>query len=125
MSFVLLSEDAILRIHGSVLNKGELGGIALNKSLGGALTRVEFRLSYGLIEDIYDLAAGYAVTLATGHLFNDGNKRTAFRAMDICLRLNGDTMSFDTIEVGDIIIAVAQGQINEIELAKWLRNKAG
>ena len=118
----LFSADDVDHIHTSVLNPGELIGQARDKSLSGALSRVDFRLSYGLISNEYDLAATYAVVIATGHLFNDGNKRTAFRCMDVCLRLHGIEIYWDTQTVGDKIIAVAQGKVDELELSRWLRS---
>ena len=60
MSFLLLSVDHIIAIHDEVLELHELQGMAGDKSLEGALSRVENRLNYGLIEDIYSLAACYA-----------------------------------------------------------------
>lgn len=123
MSLVLLSESDVIHIHDLVLNAGELAGMAKDKSLGGALSRVEFRLSYGLINDVFDLAATYAVVIGTGHTFNDANKRTAFRTMEVCLLLNGFSIQWDTEEIGQKIISVAQGHIDEMELAMWLRNQ--
>lgn len=117
----LLSEDDVVHIHDLVLNPGELTGQALDKPLVGALSRIDFRLSYGLIVDAYELAASYAVVLATGHLFNDGNKRTAFRSMDVVLRLHDIPKVWETEATGQKIIATAQSQIDEIELANWLR----
>jgi len=86
------------------------------------LSRIDFRLSYGLIVDAYDLAATYAVVLATGHLFNDGNKRTAFRSMDVVLRLHDIPKVWETEATGQKVIGTAQSQIDEIELANWLRS---
>jgi len=63
MSFLLLSVDHIIAIHDEVLEPNELQGMAGDKSLEGALSRVENRLNYGLIEDIYSLAASYAVAV--------------------------------------------------------------
>ncbi len=60
-----------------MLNPGELTGRARDKSLEGALARVDNRLAYGLIVDVFDLAAATAVAIAQGHCFNDANKRTA------------------------------------------------
>ena len=117
----LLSEGDVIHIHDQVLNEGELQGLAQDKSLSGALSRIDFRLTYGLIHDTYDLAATYAVVIATGHLFNDGNKRTAFRCMDVILRLHGHSPQWDTAEVGQMIIQAAQGRIDEVELADRLR----
>ena len=118
----LLSADDVAYIHDRVLNAGELVGQARDKSLSAALSRIEFRLNYGLITDEYDLAATYAVVIATGHLFNDGNKRTAFRCMDVILRLHGIEFDWDTKTIGNKIIEVAQGKVDELELSRFLRS---
>ncbi|MDG1485780.1 MAG: type II toxin-antitoxin system death-on-curing family toxin, partial [Porticoccaceae bacterium] len=77
------------------LEPNERQGMAGGKSLEGALSRVENRLNYGLIEDIYSLAASYAVAVSQAHCFNDGNKRTVFQVMDLILDLNGINVIWD------------------------------
>ena len=124
MSYVLLNADIVEAIHDAVLNPGELAGRALDKSLDGALGRVDNRLVYGLIEDIFDLAAAYCVAVATGHVFNDANKRTSYKTMIVCLHLNGVRIAHETVEAGDLIREVAQRRIDEETLAGWLRAKA-
>jgi death-on-curing protein len=118
-----LTMEIVVAIHDEVLNPGELQGRARDKSLEGALGRVENRLAYGLVGDIYDLAAAYAVAVSQGHCFNDGNKRTAFRTMNAALMLNGIRIIWNTEEVGRIIIRVAQGLMDEGALAEWLRGR--
>lgn len=76
-------------IHDAVLNPGELSGRAQDESLDGALARVENRLAYGMIADMFDLAAAYAMAIAQGHCFNDANMRTAYRTMVAVLDMNG------------------------------------
>ncbi len=125
MSFALLSPEIVEAIHDAVLNPGELSGRARDKSLEGALARVDHRLAYGLIHDAFDLAAAYAVAIAQGHCFNDANKRTAHQSMDACLDMNGVQIAWQVEEVGQWIIRVAQRQAGEAELADWLRTKAG
>ncbi|VVT15356.1 Death on curing protein [Roseovarius sp. EC-HK134] len=125
MSFLLLSVEQVETLHDLVLNPGELPGRALNKSLSGALARVDNRLAYGMIEDVFDLAAAYAEAIAQGHCFNDANKRTAYRVMIVCLRLNGVTMTHDTEDVGQRIIRLAQRLDDAGEMADWLRAQAG
>ena len=124
MSFLLLDDRLVEALHDAALNPGELPGRALDKSLEGALGRVDNRLLYGMIADVFDLAAAYATAIATGHCFNDGNKRTAFRAMDFCLEMHGVAPNYDTEETGDLIIRLAQGLIGEDDLAQWLRSRA-
>ncbi|MEO8529989.1 MAG: type II toxin-antitoxin system death-on-curing family toxin, partial [Deltaproteobacteria bacterium] len=87
MNWTLLTADMVEAIHDEVLNPGELPGLAGDKSLDGALARVENRIVYGLMGDAWDVAAAYAVAVAQGHCFNDGNKRTAFRVMQVFLDL--------------------------------------
>jgi death-on-curing protein len=125
VSLVTLDEDLVEAIHDQVLNPGELPGRARDRSLSGALARVENRLAYGLIEDVFDLAAMYAVAVATGHCFNDANKRTAFQAMDTCLDLNGVQITWDVAEAGPLMVEVGQGRVGEAALAGWLRARAG
>jgi death-on-curing protein len=124
MSFVLLDAALVEAIHDEVLNAGELAGRARDKSLEGALARVEHRVAYGMIDDAFDLAAMYAVAIAMGHCFNDANKRTAFRAMNAALAMNGERIAWSVEEVGPVIVEVAQGRMDEGRLAAWLRRKA-
>ncbi len=122
MTFQLLSAEMAELIHDEVLNPGELQGLALDKSLDGALARVDNRLVYGLIGDIFDLAAAYAAAIACGHCFNDGNKRTAHQSMDVCLDLSGIEIDWNIEDVGNMVIRLAQGLVDEEDLAAWLRN---
>lgn len=124
MDFLLLDAALVEAIHDRALNPGELAGRARDKSLDGALARVENRLAYGMIEDVFDLVAMYAVAVATGHCFNDANKRTAYETMVTCLQLNGVALRFDPAEVGPLIVEVAQGRMDEGALAAWLRRRA-
>jgi death-on-curing protein len=119
----LLPPDLVEAIHDEVLNPGELPGRAGDKSLDGALARVDNRIAYGLAGDGFDLAAAYATAIAQGHCFNDGNKRTAFRAMQVCLDLNGIGFDWDAEVDGDQIIRLAQGLIDEAGFAGWLRDR--
>lgn len=121
MRLVLLTPDLIEAIHDEVLFPGELAGRARDKSLEGALARIDHRIAYGMIEDDFDLAATYAMAIATGHCFNDGNKRTAFRTMNAALSLNGVELEWNVEDIGPRIVSLAQGLIDDQDLAAWLR----
>jgi death on curing protein len=123
MEFVTLTPDMVEAIHDAVLNPGELTGRALDKSLEGALSRVDNRLAYGMVDDAFDLAAAYAVAISQGHCFNDANKRTAHQSMDTCLDLNGIQIGWTAEDIGPVIIRVAQRLMDEGELAAWLRTR--
>ena len=119
-----LTNTDVVEIHDLVISKNELQGMAGDKSLDAVLARIENRMSFGMINDVYELAACYACFLAVGHVFNDANKRTAFACMDICLALNEIELVYDHEEIGGLIIKVAQGNVDEVELSAWLRNQA-
>ena len=123
MEMLLISNDAVLALHEAILNPNGLAGFAGDKSLDATLGRVMNRLQYGLIEDVFDLAATYAQVLAVGYVFNDGNKRAAFTVMDICLVQNGIEPNYDVIEAADVIIQLAQRKLDEQQLAQWLRQR--
>ena len=114
----------MVEIHDLVINQNELQGLAGDKSLDAVLARIENRMSFGMIGDVYDLAACYACFLAVGHVFNDTNKRTAFACMDVCLSLNGIELIYDHEQAGDLIINAAPRIVDEIELSAWLRSRA-
>ena len=116
-----LSQTDVIEIHDLVISQNELQGLAGDKSLEAVIARIGNRMSFGMINDEFDLAACYACFLAVGHVFNDANKRTAFACMDVCLSLNDIELIYDHQEVGDLIIKAAQGIVDEIELSAWLR----
>ena len=124
MSFALLSADQVVAIHDAVLNPGELPGLARDKSIDAAVARVENRIAYGMFEDVFDVAAAYAEAISQGHCFNDGNKRTAFSTMHLCLVLNGYAIPLDEDDVGPRIIDLAQGRSAAEDMAAWLREVA-
>ena len=124
MSYTLLSVEQVVMVHDHILGPNESQGTAGGKFLDGALARVENRLSYGLVDDVYALAAAYAAAVSQAHCFNDGNKRTAFQVMDLVLDLNGVQVAWDTDVVGQKMIALAQSNLDEADFADWLRREA-
>ena len=124
MTFVLLSVEHVIAIHDHVLDDHELQGMVGGKFLEGALARVENRLKFGLIEDVFALGASYAAAISQAHCFNDGNKRTAFQVMDLVLDLNGVQITWNTEVIGQQVILLAQSRLDETDFADWLRLQA-
>jgi len=121
MEFKLFTHESVVAIHDAVLNPGELTGMTGNKSLAGALSRVDFWLQYGMIDDVFNLAAVYAVAISQARVFKDANKRTAHAVMKLCLKKHGIVITQTTEEISALIIEVAQDKCDEPELARWLR----
>lgn len=117
-----LNADDVIQIHESVIHPHELQGEAAGKSISGIIRRIETRLAYGLIDDVFGLAACYGAFIAIAHAFNDANKRTAFTCMDTVLAINGIELAYpDTEAAGDWIRHIVLGQRDENDLADWLR----
>jgi death-on-curing protein len=76
-------------------------------------------------EDAYpgllDKAAALMHSLAGNHALVDGNKRLAWLAGYTFLRLNGVDLRTDDAQVVELVIAVADGSLDEVsEIAKRL-----
>jgi len=51
----------------------------------------------------------------------DGNKRIAFIAVGLFLRLNGWRLTADQADATLVMLSLASGAMNEDELADWVR----
>ena len=71
--------------------------------------------------DAAALAASYAVGLAKNHPFVDGNKRTAFVALELFLALNGFELNASDVDCVLTMLAVESGEMDEPMLAEWIR----
>jgi death-on-curing protein len=72
---------------------------------------------------IYDKAAALLESLAYHHLFADGNKRTAVRAVVQFFALNGYRPTWTEAEQYDFILEVAQGKLGIEQIAAWLEGR--
>ena len=67
------------------------------------------------------LAAAYGFGLARNHPFVDGNKRTAFIAIELFLALNGHALHATDHDCVLTMLALAAGDLSEDALADWIR----
>ena len=74
--------------------------------------------------DCLRLAASYAYGIARNHPFVDGNKRTAFVASVLFLRMNGQQFHAEQAEAAVVFLRLAAGEFSEAELAEWFRRNA-
>jgi death-on-curing protein len=73
------------------------------------------------LPNLFELAAAYAFALCKGHVFHDGNKRTAHAVAFAFLKINGWSHEADESEIVRTMIGIADGSIKEPALAAWLR----
>jgi death on curing protein len=89
--------------------------------LESALARPRNFYSFGE-EDIVALAVALMAGIARAHAFEQGNKRTAFAAMRLFLRVNGyDTAFDDSIPWADQMIALVEHRATEEDLVRAIR----
>lgn len=116
-------EDTLMAMHDAQLAAhGGLAGLRDLNAVRSAMARPEQRDAYGdPPPDAAELAAAYAHGLASSHGFNDGNKRIAWLAARLFLRLNGALLEFTPLDAINTMLAVASGTMTEAELAAWFR----
>jgi death on curing protein len=120
-SWVWLDADVLRAVHEEQL--AEHGGAAGTRDEGlfeSALARPRNAAAYGQ-PDAAELAAAYGFGLARNHPFVDGNKRTAFVAVELFLDLNGFELNANDADCIMTMLAVAAGQMDETAFARWLR----
>ena len=124
MSEIALPEfERLTEAHDSaVIEHGGSLGIRDPDALHSALNRPRTMLGYQDGLDLFDLAAGFAHSLIRNHPFVDGNKRASWLAIWTFLQDNGIDIDPDPAAVVDQLFALANRQIDERELAAWLRS---
>jgi len=114
----MIDAQKVIEIHDLILSlEPGLHGDHGIDALEGALLRISSRIHYEDLDDVFEIAAMYAVALARGHVFNDANKRTALVTALTYLSLQGyDIQRDDVLE--DIMVDVAEGKLNQTEVAE-------
>jgi death-on-curing protein len=119
--WVWLSAAVLRAVHDEQL--AEHGGAARTRDTAlfeSALARPVNLAVYG-VPDAAALAAAYAYGIARNHPFVDGNKRTAFVAMELFLACNGYELIAEDADCVVTMLGVAAGTIDEAQLAEWVR----
>lgn len=114
-----LTMDEIVMMHEILIQKfGGSAGIRDKGALEGAV----YRPQSGYYNDRITEAAALFESLAINHPFVDGNKRIAFAAMDVFLRMNGYKLNTNSQDAYNFIIGMLEEQKLDIENMKhWLK----
>ena len=121
--WIWIDPAVLTAVHDEQL--AEHGGAAGLRDAGlleSALARPRNLAQYGE-PDAAGLAASYAFGLARNHPFVDGNKRSAFVAVELFLHLNG--WSLDALDADCVLVmlSLAAGDIDEPTFTAWLRER--
>lgn len=118
---IWIDANALRLLHRETL--AEFGGLSGMRDEGlflSALARPRNLFVYEEVTNISRLAAAYAYGIARNHPFNDGNKRAAFLAIGMFLAINGFLLKVEPTEAVNTMLALAAGNLTELELASWI-----
>ena len=119
-----IAKATILKVHSAQLAEhGGISGVRDDGLLESALARPELKAQYGEA-DLALLAAAYAYGIARNHPFLDGNKRTAYVAMELFLLKNGMLLVSNDEDSVITFLKLAAGELSEDELAAWIRQNS-
>jgi len=115
-----LSLDEVLAIHERLIERfGGAGGVRDVALIESALGRP---LS-GYYRDLAEQAAALFESLLMNHTFVDGNKRVAFFATDVFLRLNGRQIEVEAHAAHAFIVgALDRGEARFEHFERWIRS---
>ncbi|MBP2849770.1 MULTISPECIES: type II toxin-antitoxin system death-on-curing family toxin [Dickeya] len=120
---IWVSAQEVIAFHDRILQR--LPGVAGMPDPGRAealIYRVQNRTHYEGVTDIFELAATYWVAIARGHIFNDGNKRTAFFVAITFLYRNGIRIRDTDNTLENLTVEAATGEKTVDQLAQSLRD---
>ena len=119
--WVWLDSQVMLAVHEEQLvEHGGASGVRDQGLFESAMNR-PLNLATYETPDFAALAASYGYGLARNHPFVDGNKRTAFVAVELFLALNGWALVANDAQCVLTMLALASGDLTEAEFADWLR----
>jgi death on curing protein len=119
-----LRDDVLYAVHDAQLAEhGGLTGVRDAGLFASALARPQNAAAYGA-PDHAELAAAYGYGIARNHPVIDGNKRTAFVAVELFLALNGFELLADDTACVLTMLAVAAGELEEAAFPEWIRTNS-
>jgi death-on-curing protein len=118
---VWLSRRVILAIHDEqIAQLGGASGIRDVALLESALARPQNHAAYGQ-PDIAELAAIYALAIPHNRPFIDGNKRTAYVALELFLAANAFDFTASDADAVVMMLQMAAGDVADEAFIDWVR----
>lgn len=115
-----LSLDEVLDIHGVLTER--FGGPPGVRDMG-MLESALYRPRSGYYTDLTQMATAMFESLLMNHPFIDGNKRIAFFATDVFLRLNGYKLHVEATAAHSFLIELLESNACDFEhLLPWIES---
>lgn len=114
--------QAIRAIHQElIVEHGGSAGVLNEGAIDSTLARPRNLQAYRESGALHRLAASLGYGFARNHCFVDGNKRVAFAATDVFLRINGFKLGGSAAEKIAVTLDIAKGEMTEETFAEWIR----
>jgi death-on-curing protein len=114
-----LSLEEVLAIHERLIER--FGGARGVRDVG-LLDSALYRPRTGYYADVAEMAAALFESLLMNHPFVDGNKRVAFFATDVFLRLNGWRLELEPQSAHAFIVGTLErGSADFRQFLPWIR----
>lgn len=117
-----LSKEEVLTLHSVSLNEyGGADGFLDEGALESALAQARQGFGEEFVHEFpFGMAAAYGYHIAMNHAFRDGNKRTAFAAMVVFLRMNGWDFEMPDGEAAGLLIEMIERRRDKVWLSEQL-----
>ena len=120
-----LTTRQVLRLHArQIARYGGSAGVRDIELLESALAQPQ--QSFGgqyVHDDLAAMATAYVYHIVKNHPFVDGNKRTGAYAGLFFLEINGASLTPVPQELGDLVLAVAEGNATKEQVAGFFRDR--
>lgn len=114
IDFVVFSHERILQTEPGLPGFGASG----IRGVQAAVDRVENHAQYAGLDDVFGIAAWYAVAISRSHAFNDANKRTALVCALAYLSQQGIDLPANKY-LEDLMVQIVKHEIEQPEVADY------
>lgn len=121
MNLVRFPAARVVEINAFILSTepGNKGAPDKGK-LEGALARIDNAISYEGLDDVFEIAAKYALAIAQAHALSDANKRTGLMVALEYLSLNDYEVNVERELMADAMVDLVLGALSEKQFADLL-----
>jgi death-on-curing protein len=121
MNLVRFPAARVVEINAFILSTepGNKGAPDKGK-LEGALARIDNAISYEGLDDVFEIAAKYALAIAQAHALSDANKRTGLMVALEYLSLNDYEVNVERELMADAMVDLVLGTLSEKQFADLL-----
>jgi death-on-curing protein len=121
MTIQFISAEEIVQFHDRIMKVTPgVPGMPDRGRAEALLYRVLNKHVYEGVDDVYLVAAMHLLAISRGHIFNDGNKRTALFITLLFLRRNGINLPGKSSFV-ELAVDAAAGRLSLEEITEHLR----